>query len=151
MNNLSKYTLLLILVASTHIYGQRRPDREKIKSLKVAFITERLDLSSSEAEMFWPIYNDHEAKVTALRKKERTEIRSKLKSVNELSESEADKLLQLAIKLESDKTKLSVAYFKKLNETISSKKTILLMKAEEDFKRRLIKQYRHKKGGGGYR
>lgn len=151
MNKLRKIILLGILLTTSIFYGQRRPDREKIKTLKVAFISERLDLSSSEAESFWPIYNTHEEKIQALRKRERTEIRSKLRNADELSEDEADKLLPLAISLESDKAKLHLEYFKKINKIISSKKTILLMKAEEDFKRQLIKQYRHKKGGGGHR
>lgn len=153
MNSISKYIVLLAFLVSTSFYGQRRPDREKINSLKVAFITERLDLSSSEAEAFWPVYNDHEAKLDDLRKMERSEIRTKLRTVDDLSEKEADKLLQLAMKIESDKSKLNIEYFNKLNGIISSKKTILLMKAEEDFKRKLIKEYRNKRGshGGGLR
>jgi len=150
MNNLSRILLVVMLLSTTMFYGQRK-DREKIKSLKIAFITEKLDLSSTEAEAFWPVYNDHEAKIEALRKRERKEIRSKLRNADELSESDADKLLQLAMDLESDKAKLHLEYVDKVNEIISSKKTILLMKAEEDFKRRLIKQYRKKRGGGGHR
>ena len=150
MNNLSRLILVVVLLSTTLFYGQRK-DREKIKSLKVAFITEKLDLSSTEAEAFWPVYNDHEAKIEALRKRERTEIRSKLRNADALSESDADKLLQLAISLESDKASLSLEYFKKVSTIISSKKTVLLMKAEEDFKRQLIRQYRKKRGGGGHR
>ena len=36
---------------------ERKEMKEKIKTMKIAFITEKLDLSTSEAEKFWPIYN----------------------------------------------------------------------------------------------
>ena len=149
MNNLTKVMLVVFLMTTSVFYAQRKPDREKIKSLKVAFITERLDLSSKEAEAFWPVYNAHEGEIDALRQRERIEIRAKLRNAAELTEAEADKLLPLAIKLQGDKAKSNLDYLKKINKIISSKKTILLMKAEEDFNRQLIKQYRHNKSGGG--
>jgi hypothetical protein len=40
---------------------------EKIQALKIAFITQRLDLTSAEAEKFWPIYNDYEHELNNLR------------------------------------------------------------------------------------
>ena len=149
MNNLTKVMLVVFLMTTCQFFAQRKPDREKIKSLKVAFITERLDLSSKEAEAFWPVYNAHEAVIEALRQRERIEIRAKLRNADELTEAEADQLLPLAISLEADKAQSNLEYLKKINIIISSKKTILLMKAEEDFKRQLIKQYRHNKSGSG--
>ena len=32
--------------------------REKVRAEQVAFITTELDLSESEAQAFWPVYND---------------------------------------------------------------------------------------------
>lgn len=40
---------------------------EKIQALKIAFITQRLDLTSAEAEKFWPIYNEYEHELNNLR------------------------------------------------------------------------------------
>jgi hypothetical protein len=36
---------------------------EKIQSLKIAFITQKLQLTSDEAERFWPIYNDYDNEI----------------------------------------------------------------------------------------
>ena len=146
MNKINKTFLLLVLCTTTVFYGQRKENHEKIKSLKVAFITEKLDLSSTEAETFWPIYNDYQEKRDALRKKERTEVRSKVKEVNQLSENEAVALLEKHINLKNEKEALHKAFIKSVNKKISAKKTLLLLRAEEEFKRQLIKQYRHKKG-----
>ena len=41
--------------------------KEQIKSLKVAFITNELNLTPDEAAKFWPIFNAFDAKQTELR------------------------------------------------------------------------------------
>ena len=41
---------------------------ERVQALKVAFITKQLNLTSDEAEKFWPIYNDYQDKRDAVRK-----------------------------------------------------------------------------------
>ena len=148
MNNLKKIILVGVLLTVTISFGQGKPDREKIKSLKIAFITERLDLSSAEAEKFWPVYNAHEEKLEEFRSIERTEIRGKLRNLDAVSDSEASKLLDQYIALQEEKNKEQRSFSIKMRKIISAKKTILLMKSEEDFKRRLIKQYRKRNGGG---
>lgn len=151
MNNLKKILVLTLLLSTTIFYGQRRPDKEKIKTLKVAFITERLDLSSKEAQDFWPIYNDYQENREVLRKKERTQVRGKIKDAASLSEKEANILLQKYLVLEEEQEELDKSFLNEINKVITAKKTLLLLRSEEAFKRQLIKQYRHKKGGGGHR
>ena len=146
---------LLVLIALftvvTNFYGQRRPDLEKLKSLKIAFLTEKLDLSSKEAEAFWPVYNAHEDRMNAFRNTERSEFRGKLKDLETLSENEADELLVKYMDLATKKQNEQKFFISDMQKIISSKKTMLLLKTEEDFKRKLIQQYRQRKGGGGYR
>lgn len=149
MNIRDKIIVCLVLVlSSTIFYGQRRPN-ERIKALKVAFITERLELTIEEAQDFWPIYNAHEEEKGALRKKERTQIRSKLVDFESLPESEASALLEKAIAIEEEKHQLKIALLKELGRVISAKKTFLLIRAEEDFKKRLLQQIQKRKQGGG--
>jgi len=150
MNNLKNIFVVVLLLATSVFYGQSKHDHEKIKSLKVAFITEKLDLSSKEAEAFWPVYNDYEEKRNALRKKERTQIRSKLKNSDELSENESKDLLEKYLRFEEEEEELDKAFLNDVNKVISAKKTLLLLRSEHEFKRQLIQQYR-KKRGGGYR
>ncbi len=151
MNNLKNICVVVLLLSTSIFYGQRNQNHEKIKALKVAFITEKLDLSSKEAEAFWPIYNNYEDKREALRQKERTQIRAKIKAANELSEKEAKDLLEKYISFEDEEEELDKAFLKNINKVISAKKTLLLLRSEEEFKRQLIKQYRQKRGGGGFR
>lgn len=151
MNNIKTIIVLFFLTTLGFSYGQGHPDGEKIKALKVAFITERLNLSSKEAQGFWPLYNRYEEDREKLRQKNRTMIRGKLKEVDGLSEKEAGDLLKQYIDFEEEEESLDNAFYQNAAKVISAKKTLLLLRAEEDFKRQLIKQYRQRHGGGGYR
>ena len=150
MNNISKIGAVVLLLLTTMVtYSQQRPGREKIKTLKVAFITERLNLSSKEAQVFWPIYNEHENNIEEMKRRERREVRAKLINFETLSESEASDLLNQLVALEKAKHQLHVNYIEKLNDVISAKKTFLLIKAEEDFKKRLLRQIQQRRKAGG--
>ncbi|MDC6389475.1 hypothetical protein PP182_12330 [Maribacter sp. PR1] len=143
MNRLLLATLMLFTAMS---FAQDR-SREKIKSLKVAYLTEQLDLTSKEAQDFWPVYNEYEKKRHELRHKQWVEIKSKLKDVSGLNEQGAQNLLDSYIKIEEQEEELDKDYLNEISKVISAKKTLILMRSEEDFKRQLIKQYRHNKGG----
>ncbi|MBT8322250.1 MAG: hypothetical protein KJO94_02120 [Eudoraea sp.] len=148
MNKFSKIgVLVFFLFMFAGVYSQRRPVQEKIKTLKVAFITERLSLSSSEAQAFWPIYNEHEANLEALKREERIEIRSKMMDFESLSEREAASLLQQSIALEKEKHQMNIRFLEQMSEVISAKKTFLLIKAEEDFKKRLLREIQQRRRG----
>ena len=57
--------LALLFFASFSLLAQGKKmleKKEEIYALKVAFITNKLPLTSSEAEKFWPIYNAFEDK-----------------------------------------------------------------------------------------
>ena len=148
---MSKYgklgAFIFCLFASFVIYGQGQ-GREKIKTLKVAFITERLSLTSEEAQVFWPIYNEHEKNTQRIRRTERVEIQSKLMDMDLLTNVEANQLLDQLIVLEQEKQDLHIAFLDRISQVISPKKTLLLIKAEEDFKRRLLREMQQRRRGG---
>lgn len=148
ITNKKTTALLFLLFVAALTFGQRKPDKEKIKSLKVAYITERLDLSSNEAQAFWPIYNAHEEKMEAFRQRERTQIYRKLRDMESLSDNEIDGLYQDLVSLEKEKYQVRQQFLEDMRKVISAKKTFLLLKTENGFKRRLLQQYRQKQGGG---
>ncbi|RDY61222.1 Spy/CpxP family protein refolding chaperone [Flagellimonas nanhaiensis] len=144
MNKNRLIILLAFLLGTTWFYAQG-PARERIKTLKVAFITERIGLTSQEAQSFWPIYNEHEEKLEAIRRKERHE---RISFADNLSNNEASDLLDRLIALQTEKHEANRFFLSKIRKVLSPNKTLLLLKAEEDFKKRLLQQYRKRKGGG---
>ena len=143
---MNRVIIILVILCTAIGYGQRG-NREKIKSLKVAFITEQLALTSKEAQQFWPVYNEFEEKRQSLRQKERTQIRNKMQDAMELSEAEAITLLEQLTDFKTEEETLNKSYLNEMKRVLSAKKILLLLRSEEDFKRQLIKQYRQNSRG----
>ena len=127
-----KKTLFLILFSLilTSTYAQERRG-EKLKALKVAFITEQLDLTQTEAQKFWPIYNAFEEKERELRRDNFME-RKKLKP-EELTEEDAQKLIDEFVKNENELHQNKQKLVEDLRKVLPAKKIILLKKAEDDY------------------
>ncbi|MGB7395629.1 MAG: hypothetical protein WA913_14665 [Pricia sp.] len=147
MNDMTKLLVCFALLLSSVLHAQEKPDENKIKSLKIAFITERLDLNPSEAQTFWPIYNEYEKNREVLREREHNQIRSKIKDSESLSEKQANDLLDQYLTFEEEEEELDKNFIEKISKVISAKKTLLLLRSEHEFKKELLKQYRNKRGG----
>jgi hypothetical protein len=62
------FTLMMIVALSLtgSVYAQDQPDpkeQEKIQALEIAFISRKLNLTTEEAQRFWPIYNEYKRDV----------------------------------------------------------------------------------------
>lgn len=124
------------------------PVRDRIKTLKVAFITERVGLTSEEAQQFWPIYNEHENTLEEIRRKERAELEVNIARAQDLSNTDSERLLDRLLELQFEKQKVDQDFLSRLRTVIPAKKVLLLVKAEEDFKRQMIQEFRKRRGGG---
>lgn len=145
---MKKFVLLLLFLGPI-LYGQEGK-YEKIKALKTAFITEKLNLTANEAEKFWPVYNSFEDQFHEIRKKERNEIFKRLRDgLDHLTDAEANELIDKNFALASSELELRKEMTAKLRAIISPKKIIILKKTEEDFKRELLDRYRNSKGEKG--
>ena len=138
---------ILFLLATTFSFAQGHKEKqEKIKALKVAYITEQLELTADEAQKFWPIYNDYQEKQFDLRYEKMRSILNKLEigTIEKLSEKEASSLLDQMENIEENLFLLQKKFTKDLQGIVSDKKIMKLKKAEGDFNRHLLKQMREK-------
>ena len=138
---------ILFLLVTTFAFAQGHKEKqEKIKALKVAYITEQLELTTDEAQKFWPIYNDYQEKQFDLRHEKMRTILGKLDvgNIEKLSEKEASALLSQMQGVEETLFTLQKKYIKDLQSILSDKKIMKLKKAEGDFNRHLLKQMREK-------
>lgn len=148
---IKKLLPLLIVFFSVHIFAQDgsliRQKREQIKSLKVAFITDELQLTPDEASKFWPLYNSYEVQQKEIRKGKIKGYMNRMDddSFDKLSEKEATALLT---QMESNEEELYMArkkFVTSLKGVISPIKILKLKKAEENFNKKLLQQYRDKR------
>ena len=132
---------LLLLLMITPGFSQNK--RERIKSLKVAFITERLELTPEEAQQFWPVYNEFESTRENLR--QQMALKKRNMDFKNLSETEAKATVQEIIAHEEQKTKNETEFLKHLMNAIPAKKIIMLKVAEEKFKQRMLEELRKRR------
>ena len=141
--------LCLFLIASVNAQIKiRKESREKIKALKIAYITEQLNLTEKEAEKFWPIYNAHEEKMHQFRMVERGKVRKTIKEkggISSLNEKESELMLSKMMVLENKVFKENQAFRKKLMKILPNKKILQLDYAERGFKREMFERLKRRK------
>tara|TARA_Y100000815_G_scaffold275780_1_gene317479 strand:- start:10319 stop:10756 length:438 start_codon:yes stop_codon:yes gene_type:complete len=136
---------MMLSVAS---FGQKDDFHKRIKALKVSFITEQLQLTPKEAEVFWPIYNAYDEKMDDLRHEERDLWRKlyKEKGVKaDLTENEADKLVSEYNKIEETRVSLQSKLLNDLRGKLTLKKVVYLPEVEQDFGKKLFEEYKKRK------
>lgn len=145
------FSLLMInLVAFSQPKDEPKKDKEEyIRTQKIAFISTELALTPEEAEKFWPIYNEYDAKMEAIRK-DRRSYSKQLKTINDLSDDEAYTLTEKILETDSQEASLRKEYLAKFAEVLGKKKAAKVFYAEEKFKRELLKEiHQHDKGHDG--
>lgn len=136
--------LLLMFCFSSWAQQGERQMKERIKAQKVAFITERLDLSSKEAQQFWPIYNAFEDKIEDMRKNDLKEVRQAMRRGN-LSESEAQLILDQFMRVEDKIHDAKKQLVKDLGTTIPPQKIIALKSAEDAFNKKIMEMLQQRR------
>jgi Skp family chaperone for outer membrane proteins len=128
------------------ISAQGRKGKEKIKALKISYLTEQLALTSDEAQKFWPIYNNYDNEQHCLRDDFKEKIKKALKTIESISEKDAEELTNAKLAIDKQLYDSKKTFIKKIKEVISYKKILQLQVAEMEFGRKLMSRYRHKKG-----
>jgi Spy/CpxP family protein refolding chaperone len=137
-------TLLFILLLSTDITfaqsrGGNQEKKENIEAMKIAFITQKLELTPEEAQQFWPLYNQYSEKTKQLRKKRRQGNReARQQNFDELSDKEVEQLVNDDIANRQKELDLQKEYNEKFKVILPIKKVAKLYAAEEQFKVVLI-------------
>ena len=147
-----KKIIITFLFASLTLtaFSQGKERKERIKALKVAHITEKLDLSAKEAQQFWPIYNTYDENMSTLKHEKVRKIRQEIKqNYNTLTDEKAQELLNRLAEAENNIHNERIELATRLKTIISPKKILLLQIAEEDFKRKLFEQFKKRRHEGG--
>ncbi|MFK7832529.1 MAG: sensor of ECF-type sigma factor [Winogradskyella sp.] len=142
------FTLLFIAI-TTITFAQKGERKERIKALKIALITEKLELTKDEAQKFWPIYNAHEQEMEMLRINGREKRRNM--NLETITESEARKALKDFLAFEKEQQDLKADLVESLLTIIPAKKIIILKGAEEQFKRQILQELKNRRDRKGDR
>ncbi len=144
---MKRFTILFLsLIISLSIFAQGPGNRMEIekryRSQKIAFITDKMQLSPEEAQAFWPLYNKLDAEKDASAKKMHEYRATFPENEADMTEEQAQEFLIYLNKHTAAMFKLGQEYQKHFLKVISAKKFLLLNDAENGFRRHLLQEFR---------
>lgn len=161
MNNKKYWIVLLLALFALPGFAQIFDDeplgseaRSKIQAARVAYITQRLGLTTGESQSFWALHNEFEAA--------RDQIRAKYKPIRPLeamSDEEAEAFINRRFDMEEELLRLKRDYFQRFKEVVSPQKVALFSKADREFRLELLKKVQdrrqnnrpYRRPGGNFR
>jgi hypothetical protein len=143
-------TIIALLFIFPFLAMAQRPDnkkREEIESYKIAYLTQKLELSPEEAKIFWPIYNDYQKEQADLRKERGQKMISfkKMPEIDDMADSEVQALIVNDFDFKQRDLNLEKKYYAKLKSSLPIKVIGKYYRAQETFKRELLSRYRNNK------
>ena len=140
--------------------GFNRQNREQIKAARIAFLTNRLQLDTEQAQLFWPIFNEYEAEKGELIKKYNQQKRELAgpEGFRNMSEENASKMLDIYFDQKGAELALEKKYVMRFKEVLKPRQTWAMVRFEGDFRRTVLdkmmkrregaKQQRGQRGNG---
>jgi hypothetical protein len=136
--------LFLFFIAS-NLVAQQESKHEKLEAMKIAFITEKLSLTTKEAQSFWPVYNEYSQKIEKLRKTKRSDLGELKINIENSSDKEIEAILSDVFDAKSKEIELQKEYYSKYIKVLPIKKVALLYQSEHQFKKELLKRIKDKR------
>lgn len=138
--------ILLVLLTTTCAYAQERP-MQRIHAAKMAYITDKLQLSEDQSVRFMPIYRDYETELRALRQPFIKKY--KLQQADDGGEFTARQYIEDDLDYQQQVIELKRRYNDKFQKVLSARQVADMYVAEREF--RLILMQRLKQQGHGMR
>jgi len=149
---MKKLSLLLMMMAATVINAQKDGDRpgmekmrERIKAERIAFITEKVALTTDEAQKFWPIYNSFSTEIENIRKELRSLRMGRVRNLDKLSEKELDESFAKELALLDKQNSLLKDNHNNIRKVLPAAKVALLYDAEKKFKMELMRKMKERR------
>jgi hypothetical protein len=139
-------TLILISLAVFPLLqlNAQNPNLEKLNAYKIAFFTRRLNLTSQEAEKFWPVYNEFQDKRNDIQLERQKLNRNINQNELNMSEKEMIEAGDRHIALQVQEASLAQEYHKKFREILSPVKILRLYQAENQYRLLLLNELKDK-------
>lgn len=143
---MKKILLLTALFAALigKTYAQEDEDRnDRVESLKIAFITEKLALTPEEAKVFWPVFNAFSGELKKVKAKER-ESALTFKAKTNPTDQESAKFISDHIALKQSQLDITKKYVSEFKKVLPEKKVARLLTLEQEFKQQLLQRLKNK-------
>ena len=119
--------------------NEETPRSERRESMVIWRLTEDLDLSSEQAEKFFPRFREHREQLDEIGKDERKslmDVRYKIRDQEELSKSEMERMIKKVSALRKDRVDLETEFILGMDDILTPNQMVKL----SVFKQRLMKE-----------
>ncbi|WP_242927322.1 Spy/CpxP family protein refolding chaperone [Pontibacter vulgaris] len=140
---MKQYIILALITifsfAGTTVSAQNTSEnrQENVESAKVAFLTDKMELTPEQSQKFWPLYNEYQSKRRELTKSYRSGYR---RDVDELSEQEAKARIERMFDTREQELQLEKEYVTKFQRVITNKQLVKFYRSEREFTKLLLKR-----------
>ncbi len=136
------FLILIISFLAVNIGSGQERIKERLRSNKIAFISEQLNLTEAEAQKFWPIYNAYQDEMEANR------VSQNIRFASEMTDAQADELMENMLNLRTNEIEIQRKYIKKFKIAIPPRKVAKLFKAEREFQGKVISKIKDRSARG---
>jgi len=112
----------------------------RIKLIKTAYITKRLELTPAQSEKFWPLYNKYQ--------EEMFEVQKQIRQNNSPLQTNGKDQVLTELSLDEKKNNIKKFYANEFLKILPAEKVSLIYKSEKDFQDEIIKKMREQKNDG---
>ena len=150
------FSFLLIFFVSLQVFAQERreersqlpPQRrviihnraasEQIQVERIAYFSEKIGLTSEEAQVFWPIYNEMDKKRTALFDEKAALLQTFVRGTNNMTDRQINEHLNRLAAINQQEGALHGEYDAKFRRVLPAQKVMNLYVAEMGFRNYLL-------------
>ncbi len=140
-----KHILIITLGLVSFLVSAQTP-KERIKTLKTAYITKELNLTNEEAKEFWPIYEAYDQELEANRRKLGIMVLNESENIDQMNTEEAGQLITNYLKIEKSLYLAQENLIKSLDEIFTKPRIAKLLIAERSFNQRMLQRFRNRSG-----
>lgn len=112
---------------------------QKVQQLRIAYITDQLDLTVEEGQQFWPLFNTFHKEKKRFEKEIKKGKRS-LSESSEIADSDLEAYLSMVATNKAKIVELENEFLQACLPILGSKRTLMLMNLEDRFRKRLIEE-----------
>jgi len=155
-----KYTLLAVLMmASAWMVQAQNGDGQNVEAIRIAYLTRQLNLTPEEAQQFWPVYNQAQDELKALKLGQRQEVRTARRNFDTMSDAEVEEAVNTMVEVKQKELDLFMKHHEQYIKVLPIRKVAKLYKAEADFRQMLLDRIKERQearqngrvGGAGAR
>ena len=143
----------LTLALDAQVRKSREEQIEQFRAMKIAFFTERLELTPGEAELFWPAYNENENKKREISHRKLLRRKNFDERLANMTDEEAEKKVDEMMAAREKEVQLATVFHEDLKKILPPKKVMRFYVTEIEFREYMLRKIRDERrssnGGKG--